>query len=175
MKNFLTPFLGILVISVLAAGCGSDDVEDILTTDVDVTISDDVHVVVGENDPLSYEKTFAFDASSYVSNLEIESYSVDKLTVDVTNYTGAATKITNLSLAVVGTNLTINIPNLEFATINNKGPVNIQMDSGIFTALADEFAKDNELTIDATATLDGKPADFNLKLTIHGKVTGKLL
>lgn len=174
MKSILKALFSASLIILAVSACSSDDVKDLLTTTVTTSLSEDVHVSVAQSSSLEYSENITFDANSDVVGLDIDGYEITSLTREVTNYTGQATMINDLTLSVTGTTLKVELPDITFEEANNKGPVDVVIDNSTLVALADELAKDNTLTINITASLDDQPAEFDLNLTIHGKVTGRL-
>ncbi|ELR68544.1 hypothetical protein C900_00285 [Fulvivirga imtechensis AK7] len=173
MKSILKSFAAAALL--ITTACSSDDVEDLVTTTITTSLTEEAHITVGETDPLEYSESFTFDASAAVANLKIDNYEITKLTIAISNYTGLATEISKLTFSIEGTNLERGIENIDFASYNNKGPIEVQIDDNVQTAIAGEFTKNNKTTLNVTAALDDKPADFDLKITIEGKVKGSLM
>lgn len=173
MKSILKILAAVAVLAPVA--CSSDDVEDLVTTTITTTLTENMHISVSETDPLDYIESSTFDASGDVANLEIDKYEITKLTIAISNYTGSATEISSLILSIQGTGLTVEIKNINFESYNNKGPIEVPVDNSTLTAIAKQFTDDNSVTLDVTASLDDKPADFDLEITVAGKVTGSLV
>lgn len=174
MKSYINSFFLVATVFLFVMGCSADDVKELATTTVNIEVSKDIHVNVTENDPLTYNETITFDASSEASGLDVDNYEITGVTIEISNYSGQATKITNLSLGIEGTNLSLDMP-IDFDTFNNAGPAEVAVSNDFLAALATEFAADNEITVNMTAELDGKPATFDMEITVIGKVKGSLL
>lgn len=170
--NLLKAFVAVALFAFTA--CESE-LKDLLDTTINIEMDEEIHVAVEEDDPLEYNKTLTFDAADEVSALEIKEYEVTKLTVEIANYTGEATKISDLSMSIDGTNISIKAPEVYFALINNQGPIDVPVDEAVLVSLAEQFADDNKATLNISATFDKKPVDFDMTISVEGKVTGSLV
>ena len=168
--NSMKYFIFIFLLSIVGFSCSEDDVKELLSTDQTLTASESFDIDIDEDDPLTYTDSETIEAS--VAGIEITEVEILSLNATITNVLAPeAVNLTTASLVFEGTGVQLDFPETELTT-GATFELASTIPQNVIDALEAKLLADEEVTINATATVDGAPINFTISIDLEIKVTG---
>ncbi len=168
--NSMKYFIFIFLLSIVGFSCSEDDVKELLSTDQTFTASESFDIDIDEDDPLTYTDSETIEAS--VAGIEITEVEILSLNATITNVLAPeAVNLTTASLVFEGTGVQLDFPETELTT-GATFELASTIPQNVIDALEAKLLADEEVTINATATVDGAPINFTISIDLEIKVTG---
>lgn len=166
MKSKLLLAIATLVIM----ACSSDDVKELITTTQDFTATESFTVSVPAGENLTFSQSKSIDAS--LSGFDIKEVELVSITGSINNVIAPnQSNLTAASLTLEGTGITLELGNTPLATGTSVNFTIENIPDAQIDIIESYILLNNEININASATVDSAPVDFKLDIEFKIKAT----
>lgn len=165
------------VAAVFMMACSADDVEELSRITQDFTATQSIDVSIPDGPVTTFSASKEFDLTDDVKGFDskLDDVKIVGLTIDFSDYSSPVdpVTITDASLSVEGTGVTLEIPNdIDLSTVSS---VTLTIPDAALSTIEAKLLTDKKMSVSMSATVDKVPVDFTMTLSFDIEVTGTLL